>query len=57
MKGGGSLGAFLSPIIEGVGTFADALVSNATLLSVVGVIISCGIAAFAFGVVKRFIKR
>lgn len=49
--------AFLSPIIEGVGTFANAIVSNATLLGVVGVIVACGIAAFAFGVVKRFIKR
>ena len=53
----GNAGSFLAPIIEGVGAFADALVSNATLLSIVGVIVACGIAAFAFGVVKRFIKR
>ena len=49
--------AFLSTIMGGVGDFANAIVGNATLLSVIGVIISCGIAAFAFGVIKRFIKR
>ena len=48
---------FLAPIMSGVGTFANAIVSNSTLLGVLGVIIACGIAAFAFSVVKRFVKK
>lgn len=48
---------FLQPVMDGIGTFANSIVTNPTMLTVVAVLITCGIAALAFGVVRRFIKK